>query len=375
MKILVLDTDYPSPSNLYGDVFVHTRVKEYIRQGAEVQVVSFFREQPDYNYEGVSVKHAPLLKDVFNQFETFSPDIVYLHFYHRGLEEFIKKINIPVVIWVHGYEALGWYRRLFNYKPLDLLKSLRHLVRANFRQMVGFRKMVNYSNQNKRVHFIFVSEWMKSICETDAFFAKVKNYTVIPNPINASLFNYREKNEDARKKILLIRSFNSRKYANDIAVDALMALSGKPFFKELDIALYGKGKDFDSLTAPLKQFPNVKLNNVFLPNAEIPEVHKEYGVFLCPTRQDAQGVSMCEAMSSGLVPVTTDCTAIPEFVQNRHNGLLTNSANEVARSLELLYQQPALYRQLSHTASSSIREKCGIDQVVTQELNLINIFR
>ena len=40
------------------------------------------------------------------------------------------------------------------------------------------------------------------------------------------------------------------------------------------------------------------------------------GIFICPTRQDAQGVSMCEAMSSGLVPITLYNTAIPECLPN-----------------------------------------------------------
>ena len=48
-RVLILDQDYPSESNLYGDVFVHTRVKEYVKD-VEVKVVSFLREGKDSVY-------------------------------------------------------------------------------------------------------------------------------------------------------------------------------------------------------------------------------------------------------------------------------------------------------------------------------------
>jgi glycosyltransferase involved in cell wall biosynthesis len=368
---MVLDSDYPSETNLYGDVFVHTRAKAY-QQKAEVFVVSFFRDWTDYEYEGVKVRHAPQVGDLFRIANEFRPDVIFIHFYHRRLFDFIKAIGKPTVIWVHGYEALGWYRRLFNYTSYQVVRHIHSLVLPNLKQMIGFRRIVRFSNAGNNIRFIFVSKWMKKIAETDSA-TKVERSGIVPNPIDTDLFKYQQKTAEQRRSILMIRSFGSKKYANDIAVEAIKLLSRKEFFKDLQFSIYGAGKYFAPLTDPLKSFENVTLNEGFIPNGDIPHMHAAHGVFLCPTRQDAQGVSMCEAMSSGLVPVTTDCTAIPEFVEHNRTGVLARDASGLAMQIERLYNDPGLFLELSENAAAFIREKCSFDTVVSAELALAGI--
>ena len=367
---MILDSNYPGVENLYGDVFVHTRVKEY-QKSAAVSVVSFFRDLPDYEYDGVKVIHAPQIQDVYRWYNDLRPDAVFIHFYDLRLYGFIKDVNVPVIIWVHGYEALGWYRRLFNFSLYGLLRNIHRVAFRNLKQMIGVRKVIKMSNENQRVHFVFVSKWMRRITETDAAI-KTKNSSIIPNPINTSLFKYREKTDEHRKRILLIRSFGSKKYANDIAVDAIIRLSNKNFFHELTFTIYGHGKYFKDLTDPLRAFGNIQINEGFLPNHVIPEVHATHGIFLCPTRQDAQGVSMCEAMSSGLVPVTSNCTAIPEFVEHKVTGMLGRSAADIVKNIETLYHNPSLFQTISRSASQYISERCSIDKISARELLLSN---
>ena len=57
-------------------------------------------------------------------------------------------------------------------------------------------------------------------------------YEVIHNPIDTNLFNFDEKDIQQRFKILSIRPYASRKYANDLSVNAVLALSKKDFFKD-----------------------------------------------------------------------------------------------------------------------------------------------
>ncbi len=103
-------------------------------------------------------------------------------------------------------------------------------------------------------------------------------------------------------------------------------LSKEPFFEDMEFCFIGKGALFDKTLALLRQFKNVTIRETFLEQSEISALHKEYGIFPCPTRLDAQGVSMCEAMSSGLIPVTSGVTAIPEFV-NDEVGVLAKEEN------------------------------------------------
>ena len=104
------------------------------------------------------------------------------------------------------------------------------------------------------------------------------------------------------KKILLLRSFASTKYLNDISIKCILELSKKDFFERFDRNMcFGEGILFEELTKLIKKFKNITINNNFLNHDEISKVHKNFGIFICPTRMDSQGCSMCEAMSSGLI--------------------------------------------------------------------------
>jgi len=91
---------------------------------------------------------------------------------------------------------------------------------------------------------------------------------------------------------------------------------------------------------------------------------------LIPTRQDAQGVSMCEAMSSGLVPLTSNNTAIPEYCNNEV-GYLTNNFEELAGAIEDLYSNSDKFLEMSKMTSKYIQNICGNDIVIKKEIDLI----
>jgi len=55
---------------------------------------------------------------------------------------------------------------------------------------------------------------------------------------------------------------------------------------------------------------------------KLPLLMNEFTFFVAPSRTEAQGVSMCEAMACGLPVVATNVGGIPEFVINEYNGLL-----------------------------------------------------
>ncbi|MGH2624787.1 MAG: glycosyltransferase, partial [Sphingobacterium sp.] len=183
-----------------------------------------------------------------------------------------------------------------------------------------------------------------------------------------------EKSAEQRKRLLSIRPYASRKYANDLTVKAIVELSKRDFFKELEIALIGDGELFDQITEPVKGFSNVKLERRFLSHKEIAAVHKDYGIFITPTRMDSQGVSRDEAMSSGLVPVTTDVTAIPEFVSN-DCGMLVDGEDYMgmASAIESLYRSPERFLELSRNASERVRRQSGIQNTIVKEIEIIKM--
>jgi glycosyltransferase involved in cell wall biosynthesis len=371
-NLIILNSNYPSNDNLYGDVFVHSRLKHY--NGIfNITVLGYrpFDDDSSYDYEGISVFNYNTKEKYIEAIKFNKPNIIGIHFVGGWLYDKFLKYNkdIPVVIWIHGEEALGWYRRLYNYNITSIFK-LGLFAAKNIYQLYHLRRIIKHSNKFSNTQFIFVSKWMKRITEIDTF-CKIKSYDVIPNPIDTDLFTYNFKDRKSAKKVLLIRSFETKKYANDIAIDSILLLSKRKIFKDLTFDLYGKGRYFKKLTDPLKKFSNIKLHNYFISNINIPEVHKKHGIFLCPTRQDAQGVSMCEAMSSGLVTISSNNTAIPEFIEHMFSGILTNNPLQIADSIEKLVNDGELFQNLSKNASVGIAKKSGHRFVIESEINIL----
>jgi glycosyltransferase involved in cell wall biosynthesis len=370
---LIIDDNYPAPDNLYGDVFAHVRVKEYIKTYPSTLVAACLnKEKADYNYEGVEVKCVNSLEGLVRLIESYRPDIILIHFATFPIiKKVIFRFDLPFIVWVHGFEALGWYRRLFNFKSL---RNFLAYIKGNVIQLFYFRKLIKRSNKIGKIHLVFVSEWMKRIAETDCF-TKISNYSIIPNPIDDKTFFFKAKSDDDRLRLLMIRPFESKKYGTDIVTDAFILLEKTEIFKKLLITVYGKGSTKSKMFKLFGHLPNVIIKEGFLTHETIKELHDAHGVFLALTRQDAQGVSMCEAMSSGLVVISSNNTAIPEFVTHNFTGLLTdNNAETLAKAIEDLARSPEKFQTISKNASCQIIKKAGIRSVIQKELTLISSF-
>lgn len=369
-KVLVVTPGYPKDNNIYNNVFIHSRVKKYIENGIDVEVFYFDKENnTNYIYDDIFVEvgnHTRLKNKIIRT----NWDKILIHFAYK---KFMKTIleyrkDIKLIIWIHGVEGLGWYRRLFNIslKPIELIKFGGYIL-VNTKQMLFMKKLITEEN----ITFIFVSKWMKNIFEKDTkSINKIKDYKIIPNVVNEKNFSYKEKKESDRLNILSIRPYESKKYANDISVKAVLKLAKKDFFKELSFSFFGKGKLFKSTLKPLKRFPNIHIYNKYLTAEEIKKEHDKHGIILIPTRQDAQGVSMCEAMSSGLVPITSNNTAIPEYV-DKECGYLTNNVKEIVDAMEDIYLNPHKFLEMSKNSSKKIINKCSSKVVIDEELKLI----
>jgi glycosyltransferase involved in cell wall biosynthesis len=375
MKVIVIDNDFPGDDNPYGDHFVYKRLQGYLQveKRLDILVIRIVKNIPiksSYIYNGIKVVFSEK-KDVYNICQNFYPDVVLIHFFPGYLlKHLISKINVRILVWVHGAEALSWKRRIFNLELKNVIGFAKYIV-INTIQLIRFKKLIKISNKKEKdIKFVFVSNWMKTITEEDIG-ENVSNYYIIPNYIDTDYFCAKAKEDDDTKKILLIRNFDSKKYATDIAFKGLEKL--KKTAKNINdykITIVGKGKYLKKLEPKLKGL-NYEIINNYLKHNEILELHKKHGIFLCPTRQDAQGVSMCEAMSSGLVCITSNNTAIPEFISPSSGILTNNHPDEIANAIIYLNENPLIFKRMSKKAREEIREKAGFNSTVLKELELI----
>lgn len=358
----VLVSDYPSLTkpNVFG--FVHSRVRAYKQIGIDVDVYKISSKQHEYIFDNVTVfcGNPDYIRQRFDQLKY---DVILIHFLDETKIRIIG--NHKAIIWVHGFEALSWKRRLYNINP-----RLPLYIYENTKQLSNFKK---YAIEHPNSAFVFVSNWMYNVTCTDIKH-KITNYKIIHNYIDSSIFRYNKKTPNDVKKLLLIRSFANKKYANDITIRFLKSLSKKDYFKDLKISIYGTGKFFNKLTKKVNMYENVDIHNHFITQHEIAELQHHYGVFLCPTRQDAQGVSMCEAMSSGLVPLTSYNTAIPEFVNPETEGLLCENRriDSFINAYETILFDAEKFQNMSEATSRRVQSQCSFENTILKEISLMS---
>jgi FkbM family methyltransferase len=367
---LLLTNTYPSADDLYRHAFVHRRVLEYARRRAPVHVFCLRPAErlSYYEFEGVDVARGgkPALRSML---ATRQHDTILVHFLDEAMWDLLRPHldAMKVIVWLHGSEVQPWHRRAYDHaSPADLTAAkVASEARVRFWQSVLGRPHPN-------LKLVFVSRYFADEVQEDlGIELPPSSYEIIHNLIDTDLFSFQPKDAEQRKRVLTVRPFATRKYANDLSVRAILELSEKPFFTDLEFRIVGDGRLFDETVAPLRGFDNVIIDQRFLTQTEIAALHKDYGVFLSPTRMDSQGVSRDEAMASGLVPVTSAVAAVPEFVDDACGFLAPfDDASALAAAIETLYHDPERFERMSVAAAARVRRQSGPDATAGRELDL-----
>ena len=368
---LLVTNHYPSYDDLYRNGFVHTRVRAYAENGIKVDIFRLRKDEPirwhEFQNADVTTGSQNALRKMLKSGRYRH---VLVHFLDPNMWNVLKDFidDIRVTIWVHGAEIHPWYRRKYNIETPEQEEKAKaqSAVRMSF-----WRGLLQPMPAN--LHLVFVSNYFANeVMEDLGFSLPEGSYSVIHNPIDTELFNYAEKDSEQCRKILSIRPFATRQYANDLTVKCILELSKKPIFDQLRFTIVGDGVLFEETITPLRQFDNVHIQQKFLTHPEIAALHKEHGIFLCPTRWDSQGVSRDEAMSSGLVPVTTAVAAIPEFADE---SCAIFSAEEdwqgLAKGIEELARRPGIFKAMSESASLRIRRQTEKSLIIPKEISLL----
>lgn len=367
---LVITRGYPAYEHLYNYAYVHRRVAGYAQAGVGVDVFRLSEGHIEFNeFEGIDVVSGQL-----SDLETMIRGNPYrglmVHSLDRALWSVIREHagSRQVVVWIHGAEIQPWFRRHFSF--FDDRDRERAMERSNDR-MAFWREV--FSNPPEGVKFVFVSSHLYEETVRDlGIDIDSSRVEIVHNHIDGQLFAYEGKGVEQRKRLLSIRPYSRSTYANDLTVRAILDLVDEPYFGELEFRLVGDGRLLDETVAPVRHLPNVIVDQRFLTQAEIAALHKEYGVFLCPSRIDSQGVSRDEAMASGLVPVTNRVSAIPEFVDEQCAFLADpEDWRGMADAIRRLYREPETFLRMSRAASERVRAQSGYEQTLRRELEIV----
>lgn len=372
--VVVVCSAYPGHGQPYGGEFIRTRVEGYAKAGLRCSVIVVSPRVAEPSVEVCSLSSvtvfrlpAPSQNDVLDILAT-SRVSVFIHSPSADLQSSAASVidKKRLYFWYHGFDTRDYRRLYFNYNTEEMASLRLRLDDVNQKRLSQAR----LSFEEPLIKKVFVSNYLRSVAEADTG-APALNSHVIPNIIDGDRFRFLEKSEAQSRDFLLIRSFDRRNYANDIAIDAIRILSNRDCFHDMRFTIRGFGLLFGQLTESIRHFPNVDVQEGHCSPDEMAELHEAHGVFLCPSRFDTQGVTMGEAMSSGLVCITNRVSGIPEFIDDRCGILVPpDNPRAYADAISWLSKNPSAMPMLSRNAGRRVREQCGFQQTIAREIEL-----
>lgn len=370
LKIAIISSRYPSNEMPYNHMFVHMRAELMKKMGYDITILVPSSNKKNYTYQGVTVFENLAVKLIDLVSEC---DLCYLHLlninpFHKNngwsIYKHILKNNVPFAMYVHGVEVQKYGSRMFefNYKFTDFLKWLR----KDLLIIPKIKHFVNKTKSRKNAIYIFPSEWMRKDME-DNLAVKLNDYHIIPNGISVDLFKFHDLYEH-KNKLLTLRPLTTKKYAVDVAIEVMRYLP-----EDFSLDIYGRGyrkQEYQNLIHKYNLTNRVRIIEEFVHRKDLNEFFSNYGVLLSPTRMDAQGVTMCEAMATGLLIATSNNTAIPEFVGDFETGVLSNNPEELAEKIIKVTSNQSLYKGIVEKGRESM-VKIDVHQTVSKEIEIL----
>ena len=352
MKIAIITSRYPSEDNPYNHMFVHMRSKEYIKQGEQVEVFVPGKTSAEYVFEGVKVRVMPS-KNIIEYLKEY--DVLYLHLLHLypfmktdgwPIYKAIMKNKYPFAMYVHGSEATYFKDRYFGNRLQ--LKDLLSFLRKDLYHMPRLKKFL-YEIAGKGGLIITPSDWMKDQIRITF---NIDNVYTVPNGIDIDLFSF--KPIEAGTHLIALRPLGDKVYDIECTIEVLSFLPEK---YTLDI--YGKGKykeNYEKLILTKGLSERVKIIDNFIDRNKMKQLFHKYNIFISTTKLDTQGITMLEAMSSGLLVASIDNSSKKEFINDMKTGILGNNPKELAEKILEVTSNKELFERITKAGRESMEE-------------------
>lgn len=371
MKIAIVTSRYPKKDQPYNHMFVHVRSLYFKSQNEDITVFVPSAETSNYVIDGIDVvcdsgrNIAGLLSDF---------DIVYLHLLNvyplrkdsgHLIYKKLLKLDVPVAMYIHGSEVLKYPKHMHDF--IFGLRGISKVVYRNFWHFPVMKRIVNNLNKKQNVCFMFPSKWMKDIAEEN-FSMKLNNSFLIPNGIDPVFFETNKKLSLEPRKIVTIRSFSTKVYNIDQTIDVLERL---PSDYTLDI--YGEGRLLPKYEKMIKERnlgDRVRIIPKFLNRDSLKDIFIQYDIFISTTLFDSQGVTMLEAMASGLLLAATNNSSREEFIKDGITGILGDSTQDLANKIIEVTQSQEVYKKIIEQGQKSM-EEISVEKVGFKELEVL----
>ena len=380
MRILMLTWEYPP--RIVGGIarVVHDLSHVFAKQGHEVHVITY-KEGNTKEFEndnGVLVHrietypiNANNLVDWVMQF-----NFCMIEKAADVIKEFGKFDVIHAHDWLVAYAA----RALKNSYKLPLVATI-HATES------GRNKGIHDKNQGyvNDVEWLLTYEASDVICNSlymkneirNLFGKPMDNIHVVPNGINTTKFDGKERDWDFRRNYAADNEkivFFAGRIVYEKGIQVLLDAAPKILqnYNDVKFVIAGRGPCLDDLRAQAERLgiSNRVYFTGYLNDVQITKMYKAIDVAVFPSLYEPFGIVALEGMLAGAATVVSDAGGLNEIVSHRIDGMKSyaGNCNSLADSiLEVLFNQD-LCKQIAKNAHEKVVKEYNWDIIAKKTM-------
>lgn len=371
-KILFYLTRYPGCGGI--ETVTSLICGELLKRNYEIDILSHFQEG-ECHIEGMHIYAMPNQK----KWQAIENQSYFLELVHKKQYDLLiyqdsyaptedlictvgKKTKVPFIVFEHSsplfvynkrnllpwYTSKGFLRRLLHFglvfrerqRKRKLLENCKHYVLLSVYNIPEFCKIVGRPQNEKIIH--------------------------IPNPITiGSREDYEKEN-----MVLYVGRFVREKRIEKM-LEMWYRLQMTAHIANWSFYLVGDGPEKMHLESYCKR---MGLKNVHFEGFQNPiDYYKRAKIFLMTSSFEGWGMTLCEAMKFGVVPLALDTySSVWEIIRNGDDGFILNDEIEMEHCVIRLIEHPTELKKMSEQAQENIK-RFALENVIEKWENIINI--
>ena len=290
-----------------------------------------------------SLKYYNIIKNLINKYD---PDIIHVHNFYNTLTPSIfisaKKMNIPIVLSLHGYTQWNKTNIFFKF-PIGFLNWIKYIIRKNI-----VKKHVDiFECPSESIANFFSKE----------FDIKRKNIIVNPRPIDWNDKKIKKKNR-RNKNILYVGRLTKNKGV-DTLIKSIKNIRIDDFNIKLQIV--GEGPEKNNL---IKLSKNLNIEdkiffNGYIKHSLLIDNYSNADLVVLPSIiPESNGLILIEAMSQSTPVITTNHGGQSELVKEGFNGFLFKPGDVKGLSYKIckILNDEKLSKKMGNNARKFVEE-------------------